>query len=84
MTRSPRTVQLSTIIKLCIAIAVTLASVEFISWWWFHHKLPADIYQSALFTVEGDLSTPFARMVPKIQPYLWANYMPNPNSPQAN
>jgi len=84
MTQSPRTVQLATVIKLCITIAVTLASVELISWWWFHHKLPAEIYQSALFTVEGELSTPFAGQVPKIQPYLWANYMPNPCSPQAN
>lgn len=64
--------------------AVTVAFLEVAAYLWFYHGMPVDMRDSALFTVNDQSKELPKELIPAIQPYIWANYMPNPDSPQAN
>ena len=81
---SPRSLRVSTIIKWCFTLLCCIALLELASWWFFHHRLYAPLRDSAIFSAYGTLPGHRQMPAPKIQPYLWANYMPNPHSPEAN
>jgi len=72
------------LLKLCVTFVITFASCELIAWFWFHYNLPVDLRESALFSVYGKIPNSSQMRIPMIQPYIWANYRPNPRSPEAN
>lgn len=79
-----KSVRLTTIIYVGLTILFCAVLLEVASWFCFHHRLYAPLRDSALFSVYGALSSGREIPSPKIQPYLWANYMPNPHSPEVN
>jgi hypothetical protein len=79
-----KSVKLTTIIKIIFTLLTCFVLLETASWFYFHHRLYAPLRNSALYSAYGSLPDGRPIPAPRIKPYLWANYMPNPHSPEAN
>jgi len=62
-----------------ISTVMSVGSLEVFSKYYYEHVVPSYLHDSAEFVLDNTQGRE-----PKVIPYIWANYKPNPASPQAN
>jgi lysophospholipase L1-like esterase len=71
--------------KIGVCFSVFIVSAEVSSWLYFKYALPLSLQQGILYAVGRSSSKPkTSSSSPKIKPYLWSNYEPNPGTRHAN
>lgn len=72
------------LITFFIGVLISFVLLEGSAWLYFHYGLSPYLRDSALYVVFGKVPGSESNSYPKIKPYLWSNYRPNPESPEVN